>query len=310
MITSKEHAVPSPQMQEIIEALWQRRAARASGPDRSLAEQRAGFAPAGQLRPLPDDVEVQQVDAGGVPAWWLTTPQTGPAAGARAALLYLHGGGYQLGSVRSHGPLAAELGRATGRPALLPEYRLAPEHPFPAAVEDTLAAWRWLVTAGGVDPSGVLVIGDSAGGALVLALLQSLRDAGERLPSGAALLSPFLDLTASGASLTERADQDPILSPAAIRQLAAVYLDGADPREPAASPLFGSLHGLPPLLIQTGGAEVLLSDSERLAQAADAAGVDVTLDVSDGLPHVYHGALGTPEVTAAIGQIAEFAGKL
>jgi epsilon-lactone hydrolase len=212
--------------------------------------------------------------------------------------------------VLSHWPLSSPLPRAAGRPALVPEYRLAPEHPFPAAVEDTLAAWRWLVGPAGVDPGGVLVVGDSAGGGLVLALLQSLRDAGKRLPAGAALLSPFLDLTASGASLTERADQDPILSPAAIRQLAGVYLDGADPREPAASPLFGSQRGLPPLLIQTGGAEVLLSDSERLAQAAAAAGVDVTLDIADGLPHVYHGALGTPEVTAAIGQIAEFARKL
>jgi epsilon-lactone hydrolase len=147
-------------------------------------------------------------------------------------MLYLHGGGYQVGSLRSHGPLAAELGRVTGRRVLLPEYRLAPEHPFPAAVEDTLAAWRWMV---------------SGGGGLALALLQHLRDTGEDLPAGAVLISPFLDLTASGASLTERAGQDPVFTADAVRGFAAVYLNGADPREPAASPLLGSQKALPPL---------------------------------------------------------------
>jgi monoterpene epsilon-lactone hydrolase len=298
--------VPSPQMQQIIDSLWQRRAARATAPARSFAERRMNYAPVGQLLPLPGDVVVEQADPGGIPAWWLTAPGADPAR----VMLYLHGGGYQLGSLRSHGPLAAELGRVTGRRVFLPEYRLAPEHPFPAAVEDTLTAWRWMVSGGGADPASTLVAGDSAGGGLALALLQHLRDTGEELPVGAVLISPFLDLTASGASLTERAGQDPVFTSDSVRGFADVYLNGADPREPAASPLLGSAKGLPPLLIQTGGAEVLLSDSERLAQAAADAGVAVTLQIADGLPHVYHGALGTPETTAALDQIAEFARQL
>jgi monoterpene epsilon-lactone hydrolase len=294
--------MPSPAMQQVIDSLWQRRAARAGGPARSLAETRESYAPAAQLRPLPDDISTEQVDADGVPAHWLTAPEADP----KRVLMYIHGGGYQLGSVRSHGPLAAHLGRGIGRRVFLPEYRLAPEHPFPAAVDDIQAAWRWLVTGGGVDPAAVVIAGDSAGGGLTLALMHALRDAGEALPAGAVLISPFLDLTASGTSLTERASQDPIFTPDAIRSFAAVYLDGADPRDPAASPLLGSQAGLPPLLIQAGGAEVLLSDSERLAKAATEAGVSVTLQVTEALPHVYHGALDTPETAEATRQIAEF----
>ncbi|ABD11929.1 MULTISPECIES: alpha/beta hydrolase fold domain-containing protein [Frankia] len=143
------------------------------------------------------------------------------------------------------------------------------------------------------------------GGGLVLSLLHRLRDHGDKLPAAGVLISPLLDLTGSGASFQERADQDPIFSPDLIRGVAETYLGGADPRDPAASPLFASQACLPPLLIQTGGAEILLSDSERLA-AATAAGTDVVLDVADELPHVYHGAVDTPESIAAVRQIAEF----
>jgi monoterpene epsilon-lactone hydrolase len=297
--------MPSPEMQKVIDSLWQRRADRASGPARSLAETRESYAPVGQLRPLPVDIATEHVDADGVPAYWLTAPEAGP----ERVLMYVHGGGFQLGSLRSHGPLAAHLGRSTGRRVFFPEYRLAPEHPFPAAADDVLAAWRWLVTAAGVDPATVLIAGDSAGGGLALTLMQALRDAGAALPAGAVLISPFLDLTASGASLTERAGLDPIFTADTIRSFAAVYLNGADPRDLAASPLLGSQAGLPPLLIQVGGAELLLSDSERLAKAATEAGVSVTLQIAEALPHVYHGALDTPEVTEATGEIAEFAGR-
>jgi monoterpene epsilon-lactone hydrolase len=298
--------MPSPQMQQIIGYLRQRQAARATQPPRTLEQIRADLAPAGQLRPLPEDVLVTDVDAGGVPAHWLDTPETSP----EQILLYLHGGGYTAGSLRSHGPLAAHLGRATGRRVLFSEYRLAPEHKFPAAVDDVRATWRWLVTTHGADPASVAVAGDSAGGGLALTLLQTLRDAGEPLPQGAVLISPLLDLTASGASITERAGQDPIFTPDAIRALGPAYLGEADPKDPAASPLFGSQAGLPPLLIQAGSAELLLSDSENLATAAAAARVDVTLQVADGLPHVYHGALDTPETAAATRQIADFTARL
>ena len=221
-------------------------------------------------------------------------------------LLFLHGGGYELGSVRSDGELAARLGRASGMRVLFPEYRLAPEHPFPAAIDDVLAAWRWLRTSQDLSAPSIAVAGDSAGGGLTVALLVALRDAGQTLPAAAALMSPTVDLTSSGASMTERAEQDPISTPAMLAQFAAGYLAGADPKTPLASPLFAALAGLPPLLIQVGTADLLLSDSERLATAAAEAGTDVTLQIGEGLPHVYQLLLGTPEAAQATEQIGTF----
>lgn len=307
-VTSLDHdrdeRMPSPEMQTIIDFLKKRRVIRASSPPRPLAVSRDSFAPVGQLRPLSDDIAVDILDADGVPAYWLTAPE---AATSSNVLFYLHGGGYYLGSLRSHGPLVAHIGRATGRRVLFPEYRLTPEHSFPAAFDDTLAAWRWLVTLGCIDPGKVLLAGDSVGAALALALLHTLRDAGEPLPAATLLISPLLDLTASGASMTTRAEQDPVFTREAVISLGATYLNGADVRSPTASPLFASQAGLSPLLVQVGGAEVLLSDSERLAEAAAKVGVDVTLHVAEGLPHVYHGALEAPETAEAIQQIVEFA---
>jgi monoterpene epsilon-lactone hydrolase len=251
---------------------------------------------------VPDDVLVREVTAGGVPAHWLAAP----GADAGRVLLFLHGGGYELGSLRSDGELAARLGRASGMRVLFPEYRLAPEHPFPAAIDDVLAAWRWLRAGQGLSASSIAVAGDSAGGGLAVALLVATRDAGEALPAAAALMSPTVDLTSSGASMTERADQDPISTPAMLRQFASGYLAGADPKTPLASPLFASLSGLPPLLVQAGTADLLLSDSERLATAAAEAGVDVILEIGEGLPHVYQILLGTPEAAEATEQIGKF----
>jgi len=150
------------------------------------------------------------------------------------------------------------------------------------------------------------VAGDSAGGGLAVALLVALRDAGEELPAAAVLMSPTVDLTSSGASMSERVDEDPISTPAVLRQFASDYLAGADPRTPLASPLFASLAGLPPLLVLVGTADLLLSDSERLAAAADQAGVDVTLGIGEGLPHVYPLMLGTPEAAEATEEIGKF----
>jgi epsilon-lactone hydrolase len=294
--------MPSQAMQDSIDALRDGQKARASQPPLTLEERRAAFAPAGRLHPVPDDVVVTEVTAGGVPAHWLAAPGTGTGR----VLLFLHGGGYELGSVRSDGELAARLGRASGMRVLFPEYRLAPEHPFPAAIDDVLAAWRWLRTGQDLSASSLAVAGDSAGGGLAVALLVALRDAGEALPAAAVLMSPTVDLTSSGASMTERADQDPVSTPAVLRQFASDYLAGADPRTPLASPLFASLAGLPPLLVQVGTADLLLSDSERLAAAAAEAGVDVILEVGKGLPHVYQLQLGTPEAAEATGQIGEF----
>jgi epsilon-lactone hydrolase len=294
--------MPSKAMQDAIDDLSGQREADAGQRPPTLAERRATFAPAGRPHPVPDDVQVTEVSADGVPAYWLDAPGTDPDR----VLVFLHGGGFEFGSVRSDGELAARLGRAGGMRVLFPEYRLAPEHHFPAAIDDVVAAHRWLRADQRLSASSIVVAGDSAGGGLAVALLVAARDAGEALPAAAVLMSPTVDLTSSGASMTERADQDPISTPAMLRQFASDYLAGADPRTPLASPLFASLAGLPPLLVLVGTADVLLSDSERLAAAAAEAGVDVTLHIGEGLPHVYPLMLGTPEAAEATEQIGKF----
>jgi monoterpene epsilon-lactone hydrolase len=289
-------------MQDFIDAFRDRQEASAGQAPPSLEERRATFAPAGRFQPVPDDVQVSGVAAGGVPAHWLAAP----GSDAGRVLLFLHGGGYELGSVRSDGELAARIGRASGMRVLFPEYRLAPEHPFPAAIDDVRAAWHWLRTDQKLNARSMAVVGDSAGGGLAVALLVATRDAGEALPAAAVLMSPTVDLTNSGASMTARVDQDPISTPTMLRDFASDYLAGADPKTPLASPLFAALSGLPPLLVQVGTADLLLSDSERLATAAAEAGVDVTLEIGEGLPHVYQVLLGTPEAAEATEQIGEF----
>ena len=294
--------MPSQAMQDAIDTIRNRQQASAGQAPPTLEERRAAFTPGDRLYPVPDDVLVTEVNAGGVPAHWLAAP----GADAGRVLLFLHGGGFEFGSVRSDGELAARLGRASGMRVLFPEYRLAPEHPFPAAIDDVLAAWRWLRSGQALGARSIAVAGDSAGGGLAVALLVATRDAGEALPAAAVLMSPTVDLTSSGASMTERADQDPISTPAMLRQFASDYLAGADPETPLASPLFAQLAGLPPLLVQVGTADLLLSDSERLAAAAAEAGVDVTLEIGEGLPHVYQLMLGTPEAAEATERIGKF----
>ena len=294
--------VPSEAMQDVLTFLRDRQKTGAQGPPATLAETRAAFAPAGAIHPIADDVLVSGVDAGGVPAHWLDAP----GAEADRVLLFLHGGGFQFGSLSSDGELAARLGRVSGMRVLFPEYRLAPEHPFPAAIDDALAVWRWLRTDHQLSARSIAVAGDSAGGGLTVSLLVATRDAGEPLPAAAVLMSPTVDLTSSGSSMTDRVTQDPISTPALLRQLASDYLAGADPKTPLASPLFAPLSGLPPMLVLVGTADLLLSDSERLAQAAAEAGVDVHLVVGDGLPHVYPLMQGTPEAAEATERIGKF----
>jgi monoterpene epsilon-lactone hydrolase len=294
--------MPSQSMLDVLDDLNRQREAAVGQAPPSLTERRATFAPAGRPHPVPDDVLVTDVTAGGVPAHGLEAPGTE----SDRVLIFLHGGGFEFGSVRSDGELAARLGRAGGMRVLFPEYRLAPENHFPAAIDDVIAAYRWLRTDQGLGASSIAVAGDSAGGGFAVALLVALRDAGEELPAAAVLMSPTVDLTSSGASMTERVDEDAISTPAMLRQFASDYLAGADPRTPLASPLFASLTGLPPLLVLVGTADLLLSDSERLAAAADQAGVDVTLEIGEGLPHVYPLMLGTPEAAEATEQIGKF----
>ncbi|MCC6488792.1 MAG: alpha/beta hydrolase [Candidatus Hydrogenedentes bacterium] len=257
--------------------------ARSVAPDASVVERRELFERAVAMFPLPPDVRVQPVDAGGVPSEWLSTPGIGPSA----VLLFFHGGGYNVGSLNTHRHLAADLARAGGVRALSVGYRLAPEHPFPAAVDDAVTAYRWLLS-NGIPPQRIILSGDSGGGGLALAALLKLKDDGETLPAAAVCLSPWTDLAITGASVVQKAADDPMLTPDELYRYAAGYLGGADHTNPLSSPLYGDLQGLPPLLIHVGTSEILLDDSLRFAERARNAGVPVTLTVEEDLIHVWH----------------------
>ena len=254
----------SPQLQQVIEAI-KSLAGMASGS--SIEELRATNEQ--MARPAEPDITSEPVVANGVNAAWISAP----GAAADRAVLYLHGGGYIMGSLNTHRDMMGRISRAAQTRVLGLDYRLAPEHPFPAAVDDTVAGYRFLLDQG-LPPSRLAIAGDSAGGALTLAALIAGRDAGLPMPAAAVCLSPFLDLEGTGESINTRADVDPIATPEVIDVWAKAYLAGADPRTPLANPLFADLHGLPPLLIQVGDHEVLLDDSTRLAERAQAAGVE------------------------------------
>jgi epsilon-lactone hydrolase len=214
------------------------------------------------------------------------------AAGANQArdrvLLHFHGGGYTAGSAEAYRGLAARLSAACARPVLAVDYRLAPEHPFPAALDDCVAAYRWLVRTEGVAPADIVLAGDSAGGNFMIAAMLRLRGAGEPLPAAAVGLSAQFDMSLSGESVSARAQRDPMISPGSIRACAAAYVGAADPRDPLVSPLFAELGGLPPLLLQVGSEEMLRDDTARMAAKARAAGVDATDEEWPGMIHVWH----------------------
>jgi phosphinothricin tripeptide acetyl hydrolase len=250
----------------------------------------------------PAGATVAAVDAGGSPAGWVI-PNAGDSG---AVIYYLHGGAYTFGSMTTYRDLLGFLTRRTRARALWLDYRLAPECPFPAAVDDALAGYRWLL-AQGVAPQTIAFAGDSAGGGLALATMLAARDAGLPLPAGAALLSPWADLTGESATAKSRAAADPMLHGAGIGHAGKIYLGGADPRTPLASPIFADLRGLPPLLIHVGDAEILLDDSHTLAERAHAAGVEVTLHVWPGMFHVFPIFPNLlPEARAAATEMAHF----
>jgi epsilon-lactone hydrolase len=248
-----------------------------------LAQMRLDIDARGKNYGLPRDVTVEKVDAGDVPSEWTSTPD----ARMDAAILYLHGGGYVIGSLDSHRHVAAEAGRAAGTRTLAIDYRLAPEHPFPAAVDDTVAAYRFLLKSG-IAADRIAVAGDSAGGGLVVGALLAIRDAGLPLPACGWCISPWVDMEALGASFVDRAATDPTVQKATIALMAERYLGGADPRSVYAAPIYGNLCGLPPLLIQVGAAETLLDDSLRLARVAGMADVIVDLQIWPEMVHVWH----------------------
>jgi acetyl esterase/lipase len=234
-------------------------------------------------QPLADDIEYEPSSLGGVAVEWTSVR----GSSADRAVLYFHGGAYCLGSVATHRALVGNLARATAARFASLEYRLAPENPFPAAVDDAVAAYRALLAAG-TPHTRIALAGDSAGGGLAAATLLALRDAGTPLPACAVCISPWLDLSCSSESMHTRAEQDPMIVPAQLRSLGECYLAGASPREPLASPLFADLHALPPILLHVGTAETLLDDSTRFAARARAAGVDVSLEVWEEMIHVWH----------------------
>ncbi len=271
-------------------------------PDIDAAAMRAGMESMTSLMPLPPDVATEAVRANGVPAEWVWAP---PASADRV-VLYVHGGAYVIGSINTHRDLAGRISRASGARVLNVDYRLAPEHPHPAAVEDATAAYRWLV-ANGQAPARLAIAGDSAGGGLTIATLVALRDAGDPLPAAGVCLSPWVDLEGIGESMSSRAHLDPMVQKDHLLRMAKLYLGDLHPRTPLAAPLYADLSGLPPLLIQVGTAETLLDDATRIAERAKKAGVDVTLDVWEDMIHVFQAfAPMLPEGQQAIEQIGEF----
>jgi monoterpene epsilon-lactone hydrolase len=245
------------------------------------AERRQRLDEIGSVWPVADDIELEPADLDGIPAEW----SIAPGSDASRVLLFFHGGGYCSGSILSHRRLVTEAGRAAGVRTLAVAYRLAPEHPFPAALEDAATAWRFLLRQG-LAAKNIAVGGDSAGGGIALTLLNSLRDADAALPACGWLISPWTDLTLSGPTLATKDSIDPIIHKGYLGELADAYLGPAiDRGDPRVSPLYADLRGLPPLLIQVGSAETLLADATRFAAAAGAADVAVTLEI---WPHMIH----------------------
>jgi len=252
--------------------------------------------------PRPEDITWEPLDAGGVPAEWVIPDDCEPGR----ALVYLHGGGYATGTLESTHALSSHIARATRARLLAVDFRLAPEHPYPAAVDDAVTAYRFAVSAG-YAPEAMALCGDSSGGGLALATLVGLRELGDPMPATAICMSPWTDLTLSGASLELNREADPMVSAATLALMADAYLGDVDRRSPTASPLFADLTGLPPLLVQVGSNELLFDDATRFAERAQAAGVDVTLETWDDVFHVWQAFADLlPEARDAIAHIGTF----
>lgn len=267
-----------------------------------IGAMRATMAALTTAQPLSEDIVYEPALLGAVPVEWANVRNES----TERVILYFHGGGYCLGSIATHRALVGNLARAASARVASVEYRLAPEHPFPAAIDDAVSAYRALV-ATGMSPARIALGGDSAGGGLTAATLLGLRDRGDPLPACAVCISPWLDLSCSGPSMRTHVAKDPIVTPVQLQKLAEAYLGGASSREPLASPLFAELGGLPPMLVHVGTAETLLDDSIRFAERARAAGVDVALEVWDEMVHVWHAfAPLLPEADRAIAAIGEY----
>lgn len=286
----------SAELNKVLELLK----AQPRNPNATVDKMRAGMERTSER--VAKDVTCEAVQIGNIAAEWIVPPE----AAKDRVILYLHGGGYVMGSIATHRATVARIARASKARALALEYRLAPEHKFPAAVEDSVAAYQWLI-AQGYQPNKIVIAGDSAGGGLTLAALLSIRD--RKLPMAAAgvAISPWADLEGTGDSMKTRAHRDPMVGGGNLGGMAKHYIGEQDPKHPLASPIHADYSGIAPLLIQVGDAETLLDDSNRVAARAKSHGVKVELEVWDDMIHVWHAfAKILPEGQQAIDKIGKF----
>jgi len=270
--------------------------------NQTIDQARTGFIAVGRNFKPDSDASFEAVDAAGVPVEWVATK----ASKSLPVILFFHGGGYCIGSAQTHRDLVSRLCTASGARALSVDYRLAPENPFPAAVDDGVAAYRWL-RGQGVPARSIVIAGDSAGGGLALATLLALKEAGDELPAGGVCMSPVTDHAKEGESMRTKVDLDPMVHPTSSTAYSQMYLAGGDARAPLASPLYADLKGLPPLLILVGTWEVLLDDSTRFAEKAKASGVPVELEVWNEMIHIWpYFAAILPEGRQAIERMGTF----
>ena len=295
--------MPSDAYNAAVDALKQQMQESAAGPPPDLATTRAGFEAGYSSMPVPDGVSFAPVDAGGVSAEWVTPPEV---EGNRT-ILYLHGGGYVVGSLNTHRHVVSRLAQGAKARLLNVDYRLAPESPFPAALDDAMAAWQWHLANGG-EAAHTAISGDSAGGGLTIALCMKLRDEGMALPACAAPISPWTDLTFSGDSMIERAERDPMLAGAdALSGMVMAYAQSTDATDPYVSPVFGTFDDLPPMMIQVGTEEVLYDDSTRVVKAIENANGSVEFRPWQDMMHVWHLLAGVaPEAEEGIAELAAY----
>ncbi len=286
------------QLEKVIELLTSRE--RPENP--TIEDSREGFEKMMRVVGGKTPASIRQADAGGVPSELVSAG----GASEDTATLYLHGGGYVIGSPKTHREFARRLSAASQAQVLMIDYRLAPETPFPAPVEDSISAYRWLMSEG-YAPERIAIAGDSAGGGLTVATLVSIREQGLPMPACGVCLSPWVDMEGIGDSMTSRADRDPMVQKEGLVAMAGVYLADADPRSPLAAPMYADLGGLPPLLIQVGASETLFDDAVRLDEKARGAGVETTFEEWDNMIHVWHiFAPMLDEGQKAIERMAEF----
>ena len=291
----------SPELDRVVQMMKE----RGASPAKTIEGSREQYEKFVSQFPVDADMTVERVNAGGVAGEWVSVP----GASKDRVVVWLHGGGYVIGSTRTHRELSGRLSRATGARVLCLDYRLSPENPFPAPVEDAMMAYRWLLS-NGTEPKKIMFGGESAGGGLTVSALVALRYVGEPLPAGGVCMSSWADLAHTGNSIKANAAVDPSLTLAGLNAFAQSYLGDRDRRAPLASPLYADLRELPPLLVMVGSVEIILDDSIRLVERAKAAGVDATLEVWEDMPHNWHTyAAILPEGQKAIDRVGEFVRK-